>query len=139
MEFALLTPMILLFIAAIVVFGLALNTRASLQQAVREGARQAAVGKSDTEVRNLAAGNAPDVIGASNIKVCHPTGGGIPGDPGSPVEVSIVQGGTPGYKYKLSESSGILGGLWGLGDITITMDPKATARLEKGAVPVLPC
>jgi hypothetical protein len=130
---------ILAFIAAIIVFGLAMNTRASLQQAVREGARQASVGKTIADVQNLAAGNAPDVIGASNVKVCHPTGSGLQGDVGSPVEVSIVQGGTAGYKYKLSESTGIFGGLFGLGDITITMDPKATARLETMAFPVVAC
>src|SRR5262245_17351192 len=71
-EFALLTPMVIAFIAAIVMFGLALNARASVQQAVREGARQAAVGATLGQVQTLSQGNAAEWIKQSTwVHWCH--------------------------------------------------------------------
>jgi hypothetical protein len=73
-EFSLLFPVVLVFIAAIVIFGLALNARASLQQGVREGARQAAVGASIPDVQSMTEGNAPEWLDAAEVVVCLPSG-----------------------------------------------------------------
>jgi Flp pilus assembly protein TadG len=115
-------PLVLVFIAAIVVFGLALNTRSSLQQAVREGARQAAVGASLTDVRDLAAGNAPETLVPLDVLVCLPAGS--TGQVGESVQVSVSKDVT------LVSVGGIFNALGGVSPLTVTMNPKATARLE---------
>ncbi len=136
-EFALLAPFVIAFIAIIVVLGLALNTRSSLQQAVREGARQASVGKSLTDVQNLASGNAPEVLSPSEVQWCHPMGtGGTQGKVGDPVRVYVVEGGTEGIEYTLVSAGGIFSAL-GVPPLTVRMGPRATARLEKSvSIPV---
>jgi hypothetical protein len=106
-EFALLTPFIILFIAAIVMLGLALNARSSLQQGVREGARRAAVGGTLTEVQDLAAGNAREYIDPADVQWCHPPGpGGTRGQVGDPVRVYIFDSGDEGYPVTLVPSGG---------------------------------
>lgn len=139
LEFALLTPIVIVLIAAIVTFGIALNARASLQQAVREGARQAAVGKSLSEVQNLAAGNATEQIDAADVKVCHPLGdGGSQGHVGDPVKVYIFKDGAKGYPFPLVPSNGIFSA-FGVGTLTVRMSPEATTRLEKSVAAPVAC
>ena len=139
LEFALLAPFVLLFIGAIVVFGFALNTRSSLQQAVREGARQASVGKSLAQVQALAAGNAPDVIDPADIAWCHPVGSsGTQGATGDPVVVYIWMGGQEGYEYTIASAAGILN-VVGLNNLSVRMSPEATARLEKSVATPVDC
>lgn len=132
-EFALLTPAVLVFIAAIVIFGLALNTRSSLQQAVREGARQASVGATLAEVQSLAAGNAPDTLTPTEIQWCHPAGPtGTHGRVGDPVQIYIIDSGDglKGHPFPLVPTNGIFAS-FGLSDVTVRLSPVATARLEK--------
>jgi TadE-like protein len=138
-EFALLSPLAIMFIAAIVVFGLALNTRSSLQQAVREGARQASVGATLAQVQDLAAGNAPDALVPADVLVCHPVGtSGTQGQIGDPVRVYIYKGGAEGYPYTLVSVGGIFNAL-GLGSLAVRMSPRATARLEKSVLTPVDC
>lgn len=136
-EFALLTPFVLLFLGAIVVFGLALHARSNLQQGVREGARQLAVGRDWAEVQDLVAGNAPDQIDPADVARCYPDGPtGTNGKVGDPVQVFIYQDGGKGHDYTIAPASGILN-VVGLSNITVNMSPVATARLEKSvAAPV---
>jgi hypothetical protein len=139
-EFALLTPLVLFFIGAIVVFGLALYARSNLQQAVREGARQAAVGQSLAEVQDLAAGNGGGTIDPNEVAWCHPAGPtGTHGKVGDPVMVYLVDDddgvpgngdGPAGVEYTLASASGILN-VVGLKNLSVRMSPHATARLEK--------
>jgi hypothetical protein len=130
-EFALLMPVVIIFIAIIIIIGLAMNTRASLQQGVREGARQAAVGKTLTQVRDIAAGNAPENIDPADVAWCHPPGeGGSRGKVGDPVAVYLWIGGSEGYDYTLTSASGIFGWI-NVGDFSVNMSPVATARLER--------
>lgn len=139
LEFALLTPVVLAFIAAIVAFGLALNTRSSLQQAVREGARQAAVGKPLADVQALAAGNAAENLDPADVKWCLPAGS--TGIIGQSIRVYIdddASGGVEGYDFTLVPSNGIFAA-FGVPDLTISMKPRATARLEGTVVGVPPC
>jgi len=138
-EFALLTPMIIAFIAAIVMFGLAMNTRASLQQAVREGARQLAVGKSVTDAQNLAAGNAPDRLQPADVQVCHPVNtDGSQGSVGDPVRVYIYKDGAEGYPFTLVPLGGIFNA-FGVDDLVARMKPRATTRLEKSVGTPINC
>ena len=132
-EFALITPFVLVFIAAIVVFGLALFARSNLQQAVREGARQASVGATLTEVQDLAAGNANDMIDPSEVQWCHPVDDdGTQGKLGDQVKVYIVDDddGNEGIPFTLVPSNGIFKA-FGVNDVTVRLSPVATARLEE--------
>lgn len=138
-EFALLAPAVLVFIGIIVVIGLALNTRSSLQQAVREGARQASVGATLSDVQNLAAGNAPDVLIPADVRVCHPVGpSGTKGQVGDPVRVYLYKSGAEGYPYRLVSSGEILSAA-GVPNLTVRMSPRATARLEKSVATPVDC
>src|SRR5512135_1815742 len=132
LEFALLTPIVVALIAAIVMFGIALNARSSLQQAVREGARQAAVGQSLAAVQALAAGNAADQITPADIQVCYPVGSssGTQGQAGDPVRVYIFKDGAKGYPFPLVPDNGIFKA-FGAATLTVRMAPEATARLER--------
>lgn len=126
-EFALMFPAVLLFIGIIIVVALLLHTRSNLQQAVREGARQAAVGASLNEVQDLAAGNANDTLDPSDVQWCFPAGTGRVGDP---VEVYIYKDGGTGYPYQLVPSAGTLHAVLGASALTVRMGPTATTRLE---------
>ena len=131
-EFALMFPLILLFIGIIIVFGLMMHTRSNLQQAVREGARQAAVGRSLTEVQNLAAGNSNSVLNPADVRWCHPLDSdGTRGKVGDPVRVYIFRDGAGGYPYQLVATGGTFNAVFGAGVNTVRMAPVATARLEK--------
>jgi hypothetical protein len=137
-EFALLFPFVLLFLGAIIMIALTLHARSNLQQAVREGARQAAVGKTLTEVQNLAAGNAPDTLDPEDVRWCHPTGAesNTRGHVGDPVTVYIwdENDGVPapeGYDQTLVPASGSLFNSMGMDEFKIRMKPRATSRLEK--------
>ncbi len=127
-EFALMFPAVLVFIGIIIVVALLLHTRSNLQQAVREGARQAAVGATLSEVQNLAAGNANDTLSPSDVKWCFPDGTGKVGDP---VEVYIYKDGGTGYPYQLVPSGGTLDAVFGASALTVRMGPTATTRLER--------
>lgn len=130
LEFALLSPFVVVFIGGIVIFGLAMNTRASLQQAVREGARQISVGRTLAEAQNIAAGNAPDVLHPADIRVCYPMNGTSQGQVGDPVRVYIYRSGAEGYPFTIAPTSGVLNAI-GIRNLVVRMSPRATARLEK--------
>jgi hypothetical protein len=132
-EFAIVAPFVLLFIAAIVVFGLAMNARSTTQHAVREGARLAAVGGTLPEVKDITAGNAPDRVDEDDVKWCHPGSGSSRGEAGSQVVVFLDEDGAGpelGVPFTLAATGGIFS-IFGVGDVTVQLNPRATARLEK--------
>ena len=134
-----LAPFVIMFIAIIVVIGLALNTRSSLQQAVREGARQTSVGATLSAVQDLAAGNAPDALASADVLVCHPVGtSGTKGQVGDPVRVYLYKSGAEGYPYTLVSVGGIFSAL-GAPSLTVRMSPRATARLERSVGSPVDC
>lgn len=124
-EFALLMPVVILFIGIIVVVGLALHTRSNLQQSVREGARLAAVGNPGWE--DVAVRNAGGAITAANLRRCLPDGS--TGQVGDQIAVEVT-----GYSYTLISSTGIVSA-FGVGSLTVPMAPRATARLERSLPP----
>lgn len=132
-EFAVVAPFVLLFIGAIVVFGLAMNARSTTQHAVREGARVAAVGAPLSEVRSIAAGNAPDRVDMDDVMWCHPGSGSSRGEVGSQVVVYLDET-TGDAKFGVPFTLVATGGMFkifGVGDRTVQLNPRATARLEK--------
>lgn len=66
-EFALVLPILVILVFGIIEFGRAFNTQISLQSAVREGAREAALGGSNAEAVAATQAAAPSVDGASLI------------------------------------------------------------------------
>jgi hypothetical protein len=130
LEFSMLMPVIVVIIGLMVILGLALNTRSSVQQAVREAARQVSVGVPVPTAQALAAGNAPDVLSPGDVRFCYPMNGTSQGKVGDPVRAYLHTGGSEGYKYTIVKSGGILKAL-NLPNLTVTMSPRATARLEK--------
>lgn len=134
-EFALIAPFVLLFIGAIVVFGLAMFARSNVQSAVREGARTAATGASLDDVRSIAAGNASEHVDEEDVQWCFPGAAETRGDPGQRVVVFLREGGPqaePGIPFTLAATGGIFS-IFGVAedaDITVQLNPRATARIE---------
>ena len=132
-EFALLMPGALVLIGIIIVLGLALHARSNLQQAMREGARQASVGATISDVQNLAAGNAPEQLDPGDVQWCFPVGStGTQGQIGDPVRVYIrfASDGQEGFPFELVPTGGFLS-LTSASVPPVRMSPRATARLEK--------
>jgi Flp pilus assembly protein TadG len=129
-EFAMLLPIVLVFIFALVMFGIALNTRSNLQQAVREGARQAAVGSTFAQVQAQAAGNASESIVANEVRWCLPAGS--TGKVGDTVRVYIDEGnnGSEGFNFTFVPADGLFS-MFSVGSFGVNMKPRGTARLEK--------
>jgi hypothetical protein len=137
-EFAFISPLLILMIAAIIMVALGLHTRSNLQQAVREGARQAAVGKSLADVRDLAAGNSGGTLDSTDINWCLP--GGSAGSVGDQIRVYVDDGnnGSEGYGYTIIPATGIFSAM-GVSSLTVNMSPRATARLEKSVSGIPAC
>ena len=70
-EFALLAPIIILFLFVIVDFGIAMDRRIVLQDAVREGARYAAVTDDLILIKDRTVAQAQDVINKDDVIVCY--------------------------------------------------------------------
>jgi Flp pilus assembly protein TadG len=88
-EFALIVPIVLVIIGAIVQFGFIYNAQVTVTQAAREGARLAAIcgascssGPIDTSTKNAAPGLDPSQLTVT-IMYC-PAGGSCTGAPGAP-------------------------------------------------------
>ncbi|MEX1193707.1 MAG: TadE/TadG family type IV pilus assembly protein [Dehalococcoidia bacterium] len=128
-EFALLFPFIMMFLFVLLDFGIAIDRRVVIQHAVREGARQAAVGLSEAETLTVVENQSQGVLGAADIDVCFvdgPDSNSYPGNVGDNVRVSAT------FVYSFASVSGQL--LRPLGvdpnDFEITMTPHGEARLE---------
>jgi hypothetical protein len=137
-EFAMLMPFVIALIGAVIMIGFALFTRGNVQQAVREGARQAAVGQPLSEVRDLAAGNSGGTLDPTDINWCLPPGSS--GAVGDRIRVYVDDGnnGSEGFQYTVLPSTGIFQAM-GMSAVTVTMSPRATARLEKSVSGVPAC
>ncbi len=138
-EFALVAPLALVFLLAIVDFGIAIDRKLVLDHAVREGARYAAVGgdaqaggppateeEIETYTANQSQGiaDAGGAVGSDNyIDVCYSdqNGNGRLGDRGDGVEVRV--------RYQHDFVTGFTG-LISLDQSGIAMNPRASARLE---------
>ena len=100
-EFALVVPLLLMVIFAIVEFGLIYNAQIQVTAAAREGARAAALGAPLADSRATAVAAAPALspaLTAANVSVTPATCA-----PGTNVTVSIVD-------YRLNSVSGLFTG-----------------------------
>jgi hypothetical protein len=136
-EFAFIAPFLLVLLLAILDFGIALDRREVIQHAVREGARQGAVGASETEVEDITSDQSQGVLDPADIEVCYVDGdGGSPnaGSAGSNVRV------TADFTYNLFLGSELLG-FFGMDpdDFAIQMTPDAEARMETSLAGVTEC
>ena len=129
-EFALVAPLIILFLVVIVDFGIALDRRIVLQHAVREGGRYAAVTDDISVVCDRTVAQAQDLIGPEDIEISYEDidGNADPTDAGDSVRV------TAHFTYEPSIVGPVLGGLFGGSVLAIDMSPSASSRLEQ-AVP----
>lgn len=86
-ETALILPIILLLLTAIVDFGLLFNNYLTVSNAAREGARKAAVGGSDAQINSTVSNVASTLIPDRLTITITPTGSGR--TQGDPVTVTV--------------------------------------------------
>ena len=126
-ELAFVLPVMLVFLLALVDFGLALDRREVIQHAAREGARKGAVGYSVSAIINETVNQSQGVLTAADVSVCYVDGPDVNatvGDAGDNVRVNV------NYTYSFTAGSGELLSTLGIGPPAITMTPVAEARLE---------
>jgi hypothetical protein len=128
-EFAFVFPIIIVLLLSLMDFGIAVDHRDVLQHAVREGARNAAVGNSASTVQQYTSDESQGLLTIGNVTVCYKPAGSIAaGAVGSDVKVSAT------YAYKFSVGGGEVLGAMGVGAPSIDLSTSADARLEQ-AVP----
>ena len=127
-EFALIAPLIILFLFTIVDFGIAMDRRITLQHAVREGARMAAVNDDIGQVCEHTVAEAQDIITGADITFSYEDlddpANDRATDAGDSVKVSAT------FNYDLPIVGPVLQGLFGGSAGSIPMTPWGTARLE---------
>lgn len=141
-EFAFVAPLVLVFLLAIVDFGIALDRRILLDHAVREGARFASVGGNSlesgtpddliTQIKEYTAEQAQGIVDVGDIEVCYDeaNASGTLGDAGDNVQVRVhyrhdfVTGFTSMFDTDLAG---------------IDMNPTSSARVERAADDPEPC
>jgi Flp pilus assembly protein TadG len=127
LEFAFVTPIIMVLLLGLVDFGIAVDRREVLQHAVREGARHAAVGNSVADIQSYTADQAQDLLVAADVSVCYVDMDGDldPGGLGDNVRVSA------NFTYKFTGSFDILTA-FGVPQsaLSIDMNPSADMRME---------
>lgn len=127
-EFALIAPIVILFLFTIIDFGIAMDRRLTLQHAIREGARFAAVHTDEADIKNRTVDQAQDLITAGDVTVCYLDGddsNSTVGDSGDAVRVSAA------FTYDLAIVGPVLSGLFGGNAASIDMSPSGSARLER--------
>jgi hypothetical protein len=126
-EFALLAPIIFLFLFIIVDFGIAMDRRIVLQHAVREGARYAAVTSDPDVIKERTIAQAQGLIDPEDVTICYEDidDNGSPLDAGDAVDVKVH------FTYDPVIVRPIFEGLFGGNIGQIDMSPTASSRLER--------
>ena len=125
-EFVVIFPMLIVLLASIIDFGIAMDRRITLQHAVREGSRYAAVHADIDEIKQKTVDQAQDLIDTDDVEVCYedgPDANSTVGNVGDSVRVSAS------FTYEFNLVGPVLG-LFGSDAADITLTPDATARLE---------
>lgn len=128
----------MIFLFVLVDFGIAIDRRVVIQHAVREGARQGAIGVSESEIETVVIDQSQGVLDADDITVCFvdgPDSNSNAGNVGDNVRVSAV------YVYSFAGISGELAGALGIDSdsFNITMTPSGEARLETSVTGATSC
>lgn len=125
-EFALILPFFLIFLFTVVDFGIALDRRITLQHAVREGARTAAVEADPAAGVDAAVRQSQDLVDAGDVSVCFvDQNDNGRADVLEPIKVSAS------FTYEFTVPFGSLLNALGMSVPTsIDMTPDATGALE---------
>lgn len=125
-EFALIAPIIVILLAGIIDFAMAMDRRITVQHAVREGARYAAVTDDVGLVCDRVVEQAQGIVAGSDITISHEDidGDGRATDAGDSVKV------TAHFTYDLPIIGPALEGLFGSDIGVIDLSPWGDARLE---------
>ena len=126
-EFALIAPIFVILIAGIIDFAMAMDRRITLQHAVREGARYAAVTDDVGLVCDRVTEQAQGMVTGSDITISYEdiNGDGRATDAGDSVRV------TASFTYDLPIIRPALEGLFGSDIGAIDMSPWGDSRLEQ--------
>ena len=119
-EFALIVPILLLFVLGIIDFGRLYYTQINLTQAAREGARLEALGSSGTAVTN---GVTTASTGLGTPTVCmytNPTGSALPSSPSCTSTPSCSSGNDAVVRLTTSFTFSLAGLIPALGTKTVT-------------------
>ncbi len=140
-EFAFIVPFLLALLLLILDFGVAIDRRQVIQHAVREGARQGAIGAGEAQIRTIVSEQSQGVLEPNNVDVpivCYVDSDGDPTS--NPTAGSSVRVGAS-YDYQLFFGVELLDwfGVTDDDDFTITLDPDAEARMETSLAGVTPC
>ena len=119
-EFAFIAPIIFLFLFTIVDFGTAMDRRITIQHAVREGARYAAVNTDCAGIQAATAAQAQNIIEDTDVTVSYSTD---PAERGDAVTVKASFVYQPWIFNSIASAFGVTGG-------SIDMSPSASSRLE---------
>jgi hypothetical protein len=113
-------------------FAMAIDQKATLDSAVREGARAAALGVSESTVAAVTVNDGNGLFDAGDVSVCYydVDGNGNAGDFGDGAMVSIDHVYTFAVGAELTKAMG-------LGKPEVSLSPKAHVRLEQ-SIPVAP-
>ena len=135
-EFAFVLPIMLVFLFAIVDFGIAIDRRITLQHSVREGARYAAVHADELDIKQKTVEQAQGIIGLADVDVCYinnEDGSNTSvGDPGDGVRVSVS------FTWDFPIMKEIFSA-FGVPPLSIEMTPWGTARLERSVTGAIAC
>lgn len=126
LEFALLAPIIFIFLFTVVDFGIALDRRITLQHAVREGARAAAVEVDPVVAQQATVDQAQDLIDLADVAVCYVDENGN-GQPDSFEHVEVSTNFTYNFTIPFASLLGAIGIDVGGG---IEMTPDADSAFE---------
>jgi Flp pilus assembly protein TadG len=130
LEFALVAPLVFLFLFLVIDFGIAINRSIVISHAAREAARFGAVGADEADIVQRAVDQSQGLLTDSNIDVSWADGpGGNPsaGQPGGAVQVKVD------YEYALWSTKMPFFGI-GL-DLSFPLTSCADMRQEVGATP----
>lgn len=130
LEFAFVAPVLLMFVLALVDFGIAIDRRLVLDHAVREGARFASVAGNALDgdpadvydVRAYTAGQSQGIVTSGDVAVCYQADGGVR------VSVAYTHDFVTGFTSFFEIEPG-----------SVQMNASATGRMEQPVAGVPPC
>jgi Flp pilus assembly protein TadG len=126
LEFAVIFPLFAFFLFAVFEVGLGINRQATLQHAVREGARYAGTtdGTEEALIKSRTIAQSQDLLTAPDIDVCYENLNGGQIGPGDAVDV------TASYTFKPFALDTILG-MFGSGFADFDIVVTGSARVER--------
>ena len=127
LEMALVLPLIMVFILALVDFGIAIDRREVLQHAVYEGSRKAIPGATVQEIKDRTVAQSKGLLTDADITVCY-IDSDLNGDISAGDDVRV----SANYAYNFTVGGDEVLGFWGVTPPSIALTPKAEGRLANG-------